>query len=162
MLPIELLTSKLPVEPMSKYLLDTYRPKLLVMVIPSFTISTSPPPEDGVFFTVSELAFVKSIVTVPACAVIIPAMKSMIRERGLYKYMCFISYVYSNSYLAGRGGYWRVQPSQRRRMTPKKASPKMPPDILLVPSLRLTKMTGTSLILKPMRHAVNFISIWKP
>jgi len=33
--------------------------------------------------------------------------------------------------------------------TPQKASPKMLPDILEVPSFRLTKMTGTSLILKP-------------
>ena len=47
-------------------------------------------------------------------------------------------------------GYLRNHPSQRRRMTPKKASPKMPPLILLVPSRRLTKMTGTSLILKPI------------
>ena len=47
-------------------------------------------------------------------------------------------------------------------MTPKNASPKMPPDIFDTPSRRLTKMTGTSLILKPILYAVNFISIWKP
>ena len=50
---------------------------------------------------------------------------------------------------------------KRRRITPKKASPKMPPDILLVPSSRLTNTTGTSFTLKPSLSAVYFISIWK-
>ena len=50
---------------------------------------------------------------------------------------------------------------KRRRITPKKASPKMPPDILLVPSSLLTNTTGTSFTLKPSLRAVYFISIWK-
>ena len=56
---------------------------------------------------------------------------------------------------------FRLNFVKRRRMTPKSASLKMPPDILLVPSSRLTKTTDTSLILKPRRKAVYFISIWK-
>lgn len=59
-------------------------------------------------------------------------------------------------------GYLRVHPSQRRRITPKKASPNMPPLIFDTPSRLLTNITGTSLILKPILYAVNFISIWKP
>ena len=52
-------------------------------------------------------------------------------------------------------------PNLRKRslMTPQKASPKMPPDIFEVPSLRLMKITGTSAILKPSLWAVYFISI---
>ena len=46
-------------------------------------------------------------------------------------------------------------------ITPKRASLKMPPLILLVPSSRLTNTTGTSLILNPRRRALYFISIWK-
>ncbi len=46
-------------------------------------------------------------------------------------------------------GYLRNQPSHLRRMTPKTASPKMLLFIFEVPNSRLTKMTGTSLILKP-------------
>ena len=48
-----------------------------------------------------------------------------------------------------------------RRMTPKSASLNMPPLILLVPSSRFTKITGTSLTLKPRHSALYFISIWK-
>ena len=51
--------------------------------------------------------------------------------------------------------------SHFRRMTPNMASPKILLFILEVPSLRLTKMTGTSLMRKPSCQAVNFISIWK-
>ena len=51
---------------------------------------------------------------------------------------------------------------KRRASTPQNASPKMPPDILDVPSLRLTKMTGTSVMRKPSLWAVYFSSIWKP
>ena len=54
------------------------------------------------------------------------------------------------SYPLGNAGYLRNQPSRRRRMTPKNASPKMPPLILLTPSTLLTKMTGTSLRRKPI------------
>ena len=46
--------------------------------------------------------------------------------------------------------------------TPQKASPKMPPDILEVPSWRFTKITGTSASLNPSFLAVYFISIWNP
>ena len=48
-----------------------------------------------------------------------------------------------------RGFILPVMAAQRRRTTPKSASEKMPPLILLVPSMRFTKMTGTSLSLKP-------------
>ncbi len=58
-------------------------------------------------------------------------------------------------------GYLRVHPSQRNFITPKNASPNIPPDILLVPSLRFTNITETSFILKPILYAVYFISIWK-
>ena len=51
--------------------------------------------------------------------------------------------------------------SHFKRMTPNMASPKILLFILEVPSLRLTKMTGTSLMRKPSCQAVNFISIWK-
>ena len=51
--------------------------------------------------------------------------------------------------------------SQRSLITPHSASKKMLEFILLMPSTRLTNTMGTSLILKPMRWAVNFISIWK-
>ena len=54
------------------------------------------------------------------------------------------------SYPLGNAGYLRNQPSKRKRITPKRASLKIPPLILLVPSTRLTKMTGTSLILNPI------------
>ena len=64
-------------------------------------------------------------------------------------------------YYALRARIFPVSLAQRRRMTPKRASLKMPPDILLVPSSRLTKTTGTSLIRYPSVRAVNFISIWK-
>src|SRR5574344_1322106 len=46
-------------------------------------------------------------------------------------------------------GYFLNHPSHLNLMTPKKASPKMPLFIFDKPSTRLTKMTGTSLILKP-------------
>src|SRR5689334_6159963 len=46
-------------------------------------------------------------------------------------------------------------------ITPKAASLIMPPLILDVPSMRSANVIGTSLILKPCFHAVNFISIWK-
>lgn len=59
-------------------------------------------------------------------------------------------YHFYNAQLSTIFGYLRVHPSQRSRMTPKKASPNIPPDIFEVPSLRLTKITGTSLILKPI------------
>ena len=51
---------------------------------------------------------------------------------------------------------------KRSLSTPQKASPKMPPDIFDVPSLRLTKITGTSAMWKPSLKVVYFISIWKP
>ena len=51
---------------------------------------------------------------------------------------------------------------KRRPSTPQNASPKMLPDILEVPSLRLTKITGTSAMRKPRRWAVYLSSIWKP
>ena len=60
-----------------------------------------------------------------------------------------------------RARIFPVSLAQRRRMTPKRASLKIPPDILLVPSSRLTKTTGTSLMRYPSVRAVNFISIWK-
>ena len=46
--------------------------------------------------------------------------------------------------------------------TPKKASPKIPPDIFDAPATRSTKMIDTSRILNPNRQAVYFISIWNP
>ena len=49
----------------------------------------------------------------------------------------------------------------RRRITPNRASLNMPPLILLVPSSRLIKMTGTSFTLNPRHRAEYFISIWK-
>ena len=47
-------------------------------------------------------------------------------------------------------GYFRVQPSQRSRITPNNASLKMPPLIFDVPSRLFTNITGTSFILKPI------------
>lgn len=49
-----------------------------------------------------------------------------------------------------------------RRMTPQNASPKIPPLILDVPSLRFTNMIGTSASSNPSFQAVYFISIWNP
>ena len=50
---------------------------------------------------------------------------------------------------------------RRSLMTPKAASPKMEPDILLVPATRLTNTMGTSTTLNLRRKARYFISIWK-
>ena len=50
---------------------------------------------------------------------------------------------------------------RRNFITPKRASLKMPPLILLVPSSRLMKMTGTSFTRNPSCRDVYFISIWK-
>ena len=47
-------------------------------------------------------------------------------------------------------GYRLVHPSQRSFITPKNASPNMPPLILLTPSCQFTNITLTSLILKPI------------
>ena len=49
-----------------------------------------------------------------------------------------------------------------RAITPQKASPNMLPDILDVPALRLTNITGTSAMRNPSLWAVYFNSIWKP
>ena len=50
---------------------------------------------------------------------------------------------------------------RRNFITPKSASLKIPPLILLVPSSRLMKMTGTSFTRNPSCRDVYFISIWK-
>lgn len=55
----------------------------------------------------------------------------------------------------------RIRRSGRPR-TPKKASPKMPPDIFEAPSRRSVKMIETSRSFMPSFQAVYFISIWNP
>ena len=46
-------------------------------------------------------------------------------------------------------GYLRNHEDSFRRITPRSASEKIPPDILLVPSTRLIKIMGTSRIVNP-------------
>ena len=61
------------------------------------------------------------------------------------------------SYSRAAGSFGRIL-RHGSRSTPQKASPKMPPDILEVPSVRSTKTIDTSSIRNPSFHAVYFIS----
>ena len=68
---------------------------------------------------------------------------------GRAEYILLISFISikNGCYQCFAFGYFLNHPSQRRRITPKKASPNMPPLILLTPSRRFTNITGTSFIL---------------
>ena len=88
-------------------------------------------------------------------------------EEGAYEAFALIDYrgIFYKCPLVHDNGFYRISfrpyfgeptgfifprmAAQRSFTTPKSASPKIPPLILLVPSWRLTKMTGTSVTLKP-------------